>query len=695
MNIKQFFSSLIEQLCVSVIYFLIAVIVLQFAIVEGNVALLWPSSGFALAVVARFGMKYVIGVFIGAFVVSLYIGNIYLVSIAIAFGNTFEPLIALLILRQLSFSASLFSSYDYFSLIFAGTFGAAISSVFGVLSLYLAGVVTNPELLLILVYWWLGNVLGVVLIAPFILLFNYKVYAQLLENKKLEIISLLVISFFISAIVFTDWQKDLFININSTFLLILPLMWAALRFSQNISSVVIFQYFIVGVWGLLNEQGSFVNTSLEPNLILFNICFIIISLVTLMVAYAINQRNILYQAVNTSKIETYIFCKRNMRFEFMNKVALENLGVSFSEALKLNPVDIKAFYSKKDFLTLIEPLVKGQVKQLNYESIHQRKNGTLYPVEITLQSILYADRDCFLLSVFDITERQERDQHRILGNRVCDISPQAIMITDKHNKLIRVNDTFVKLTGYLAEEVIGKSPSVLSSGRHNKDFYQKLWKILLKKDSWEGEIYNRKKDGELYLQHLTIKLLHDTKGHIQNYIGLFTNISEEREENIHLKKLSEHDVLTNLPNRIKLRKEFDSSLAMAKRHKNHLALLFCDLNDFKQINDNYGHTVGDEVLQIIANRMSDNVRDVDLVARIGGDEFVVLMTDVKTESACLSLINKLKCTIAVPMDVNDHTYKITASFGYAIYPEQGSDFNTLLHRSDIEMYKDKEMMKNS
>jgi len=689
MNMKQLLLSLIEQVFVSVLYFLIAVIALQFAVVEGNAALLWPSSGFALAIVVRFGVKYVFGVFIGALVMSLYIGNPHFVSAAIAFGNTLEPLIAWFILRKLPFSANLFNAYDYFSLIFAGIIGAAVSSVFGVLSLYLAGIVGNPDFLLILVYWWLGNVLGIVLVAPFILLFNYKVYAHLLKNKKREIILLMLTSFGFSLIVFTDWYSDWFMNIKGSFFLTIPLAWAALRFNQNVLSIVIFQFFIVGVWGLLNKQGIFINNLQEPNLILFNLCFIVITIISLMVAYAINQRNILYQAVNTSKIETYIFCKRNMRFEFVNEVALDNLGVSFSEALNLNPIDIKAFYSKKDFLNLIEPLVKGQVKQLNYESTHQRKDGTLYPVEITLQSIMYADRDCFLLSVFDISERQEREHHQILGNRVCDISPQAIMIASKDNKIIRVNDSFVQLTGYLAKEVIGKNPNVLSSGRHNKVFYQKLWETLLKENSWQGEIYNRRKNGELYLQHLTIKLLHDSKGYIQNYIGLFTDISEEREENIHLKKLSEHDVLTELPNRLKLRKEFDYALAMAKRHKNQLALLFCDLNDFKQINDNYGHTVGDEVLQIISRRMNENIRNVDLVARIGGDEFVILMTDVKTESACLSLISKLKSAIVQPMVITEHTFEISASFGYAMYPEQGHDFDALFHASDIDMYKDK------
>ena len=172
MKIKQFILSLSEQLCVSIIYFLIAVIALQFAVIEGNATLLWPSSGFALAVVVRFGIKYTLGVFVGAFAISLYITNPFYVSVAIAFGNTFEALIAWIILRKLPFSSSLFNAYDYFSLVFAGICGAAVSSVFGVLSLYLAGIVSNPELLLILVYWWLGNVLGIVLIAPFLLLFN-------------------------------------------------------------------------------------------------------------------------------------------------------------------------------------------------------------------------------------------------------------------------------------------------------------------------------------------------------------------------------------------------------------------------------------------------------------------------------------------------------------------------------------------
>ncbi|NQY26594.1 MAG: diguanylate cyclase [Piscirickettsiaceae bacterium] len=688
MNTLRHTSVIIRQLTVAALYFIVAIVALNFAVVEGNATILWPSSGVALAVLIRFGMRYAIGVFFGAFVAGVYVGNPHYVSALIALGNTLEPLLATYLLRLLPFTPSLYRLHDYLSLVLAGSVGAIASALLGTLALILAGFIPLSLFFSIAGSWWMGDALGVLLIAPFLLMVSLHSYKKVVES-----LLLLAFTTIVSFLVMTDWNDDLINTLGGTYILIIPLTWSVLRFGQSMTSTIIFQYFAIGIWGLLNQQGLFVNNNLEPNLNFFWLYFVVITLVSHAVSYAVSERNTLFQAINSSKTETYVFCEGKMTFEFVNQAALDNLGLSLSQALKLTFMDIKPLLTKKEFDDLMMPLIKKQVEVINFETVQQRADGSMYPVEVTLQSVKHANRDCYLASIVDITERIERDQHRILGNHVCDLSSQAVMITDRDNLIVRVNSVFTEITGYTPEEVLGKKPYMLSSGRHDKAFYSMLWESLNTHGSWEGEVYNRRKDGVLYLQHLSIKLLHDARGHIQNYIAMFRDITNERNQSIELQHISEHDVLTGLPNRMKLQREFEFALTAAKRHRNKLAVLFLDLNDFKPINDTYGHMCGDDVLQTIADRMSSSVRDSDMVARIGGDEFVVLMTDVDSDDAIQTLATKLKKIIAEPIIVEENTFTISASLGVAEYPKHGDTLETLLKLSDSEMYKNKAEMK--
>jgi len=685
----KYSDEIIKQFVVGSVYLIVAIIVLSFATVEGNASLLWPSSGIALAVLIRFGVKYVIGIFLGAFAAGIYVGNPHLTSSLIALGNTLEPLMALYLLKFLPFSRSLYRFHDYLSLILAGSVGAIVSAVLGTSALIQAGFIPVSDFLSVAGYWWMGDALGVLLIAPFLLMLSLHSFRKMVEGKTGESLLLFVTATGISFLVMTNWNHELMMRVGGTYILIIPLAWSTFRFSQSMTSIIIFEYFVVGVWGLLNQQGLFMSSGLEPNLHLFWIYFVVISLVAHAGVYSVSERNTLFQAINSSKTETYVFCEGDMTFEFVNRVALDNLGLTLAQALMLTPLDIKPLFTQEKFDDLLAPLVNKEVDIISFETVHQRKNGTIYPVEVTLQSVQHANRVCYLASVVDIAEREEREQHRILGNHVCDISTQAIMITDSNNAIVRVNPAFTEITGYSFDEVLGENPHILSSGRNDDVFYQELWADLNEQGEWEGEIYNRRKNGSLYLQHLSIKVLHDTHGNVKNHIAMFSDITDEREQSIKLQHLSEHDMLTGLPNRRRLEREFKFALTSAKRHRNKIALLFFDLNNFKPINDNYGHMYGDEVLQEIATRMLSVVRDSDVVARIGGDEFVVLMTDVESGGAVQTLVTKLQKTIAEPIIAKGVSFNVSASCGVAEYPEHGDSLEVLLNISDSEMYKNK------
>jgi len=687
-------SEVFYQLSVGIIYLLAALITLRYTAINGNAFLLWPSSGIALSILIRFGAKYAIGIFLGAFLTGLLVGDSYLTIGLISLGNTLEPLFALYLLKHLAFSVTLYRLYDYLVLILAGSIGAVVSASFGVGVRALTGYLPISDFFHTSLRWWMGDMLGILLLTPFLVMLSLRSYTNLIKGNLIERAWLIALSTYITFSIFTNWNAGVFSGSSISYLLIVPLAWSVLRFSQLMTSLIIFEYFIIAIWGINHEQGMFIDGAMAPKLTLLWVNFVAISLVTHVMAYSVNDRNTLIQAINSSKTETYIFAKGDMRFEFVNQAALDNLGISLSKALQLTPFSIKPLFSKQQFHELLQPLGKDKLEVLNFETVHQRVDGTIYPVEITIQLIQHADRACYLASVIDITERIERDHLRILGNHVCDLSPQAIVITDKENKIVRVNQTFTKITGYTENEVLGVNPKILNSGRHDENFFKQLWESLDTQGQWEGSLYNRRKNGELYLQHATIKVLHDAKGDIQNFIAMFRDITKEHDAAMQLQQLSEHDVLTALPNRLKLTHEFDLAVTSAKRHRNKLAVLFFDLNDFKPINDNYGHMYGDKVLQVIADRMKACIRDTDRIARIGGDEFVVLMTNIDTDSATQTLINKLKATIVKPILVDEFTFRVSSSSGMAEYPKQGKSLDTLLDAADAEMYKDKAKMKS-
>lgn len=684
------------QIGIMVTYFLAAIVALNFAAIEpANITLLWPSSGIALVVLIKLGYRYIIGIFGGAFAAGLYVGDPVYVSGLIALGNTLEPMLAVYILRLLPFSANLFRLNDYLYLVAAGSVGAIISALLGTISLILANFISLSNFPTTALHWWMGDVLGVVLIAPFLLLFNLKVFLHLIQTQALETLSLVILSTLIALLVLTDSNILYASDFKGSYLLAIPLTWSVIRFGHVMTALIGFQYFVIGIWGLLLHKGIFVDTLLlQPNLILFWAYFIALSIISLALSYIVSERNTLYQAINISDTEIYVYCEGDMQFEFVNRAALDNLGLTLTEALKLTPLSLKFQLNKQQLQKLLAPLSNKESASVQFKTIHQRPDGSHYPIEVTVQSIEHSSRQCYLASITDITARLEKEQHRILGNHVCDISPQAIMIIDKDLLIIRINTSFTAMTGYQSGEVLGKDPLVLlNSGRHDKRFYHQLWQDLKTMGHWQGEIFSRRKNGELFLQDLTMKVLYGSDGEIENSIVMFTDITQEREQILQIKHLSEHDLLTGLPNRRLLQQEFRFAKAAAKRNSSQLGLLFIDLNDFKPINDTYGHTYGDEVLQVTAKRMQACLREMDMVSREGGDEFIVLVTNIETNSACSILADKLKSVIAEPIVVNETSLCISASIGIASYPEHGDSLESLIATADSSMYAEKKAIR--
>jgi len=293
-----------------------------------------------------------------------------------------------------------------------------------------------------------------------------------------------------------------------------------------------------------------------------------------------------------------------------------------------------------------------------------------------------------------VIERRKNEQKLNLASRVFNESLEGIAITDAKANIVDVNPAFTMITGYSYDEVMGKNPSILSSGKQDSRFYKKMWTEIEEHGHWQGEIWNRKKDGELYAELLTISALKDNDGYTMHYVALFSDITQSKHQQEKLNLMAHYDVLTKLPNRALFIDRFHQAIAHSKRSQNHLAICFLDLDNFKPVNDNYGHDVGDQLLIQVAERIESCIREEDTVSRQGGDEFTLLLNDIESQQQCEQTLERLLHALSLPYLIDDTTHEISASMGVTLYPKDDGDIDTLLRHADQSMYQAKQAGRN-
>jgi diguanylate cyclase (GGDEF)-like protein/PAS domain S-box-containing protein len=289
----------------------------------------------------------------------------------------------------------------------------------------------------------------------------------------------------------------------------------------------------------------------------------------------------------------------------------------------------------------------------------------------------------------------EQTRQLELAAKVFASSSEGIVITDADKRIITTNRGLTEITGYTVEETVGQTPKLFSSGKHDAAFFSAMWTTLREQGHWHGEIWNRRKDGTIYPEWLSINAVRDDQGTISNYIGTFIDITERKAIEERIRRLAELDPLTELPNRLLFHDRLGQAIAAAHRSQHKLALLFLDLDRFKNINDSLGHNIGDQVLQQVAKRLRGSVREVDTVSRLGGDEFVVLLTDQSHPEQALLVAHKLLEILGQPYRMGDFELTVTPSIGIALYPEDGNDAHTLLKNADSAMYLAKSLGRNN
>ncbi len=294
----------------------------------------------------------------------------------------------------------------------------------------------------------------------------------------------------------------------------------------------------------------------------------------------------------------------------------------------------------------------------------------------------------------DVSSRKQAEKRLQLDAQVFESASEAVVITDPDRRIIDVNRAFTDITGYTREEILGENISVLGSGRQDEYFYQEMWGAVAERGSWQGEIWDRRKNGEVFPKWLSISSVRDEGGKISRYIGLFSDISIMKQTQEQLYEMAHYDSLTGLPNRRYFLDRLKESLDQARRAGEGVALMFVDLDGFKLVNDNLGHRAGDQLLREVGLRIRQCIRESDIAARMGGDEFTVILSQIRSSDSAVIVARKILARLYEPVRIDEKELFISSSIGIAVFPDDASEVEGLLQSADTALYKAKDLGKN-
>ncbi|MGH8352676.1 MAG: bifunctional diguanylate cyclase/phosphodiesterase [Pseudomonas sp.] len=368
-------------------------------------------------------------------------------------------------------------------------------------------------------------------------------------------------------------------------------------------------------------------------------------------------------------------------------------GYSSAEVAQRTTLELGIWDNPQDRRRMIEQ-INSQGSIHDFIATIRTRDGQLRLCELSTQPMPIGDEACLLTIARDITERQQMQEKLLQAATVFESTAEGVMITDTQQRISAVNRAFSEITGYSEQEALGQSPRLLASGQHDSAFYAAMWHQLTAAGHWQGEIWNRRKNGEPYPEWLTINAVRNPQGQTTHFVGVFADISSLKHAQARLDYQAHHDPLTGLPNRLLFENRLRAALSDAETDERKGAVLFLDLDRFKHINDSLGHPVGDLLLKSIAIRLKEQLRDIDTVARLGGDEFIVLLPGLHRPSDAELVANKLLNCFSAPFQADDHEFFISSSIGVSLFPEDGNDVATLVKNADAAMYRSKARGRN-
>ncbi|GIZ52689.1 PAS domain S-box protein [Noviherbaspirillum aridicola] len=398
-----------------------------------------------------------------------------------------------------------------------------------------------------------------------------------------------------------------------------------------------------------------------------------------------------YRSVVDSIKEVIFQTDEHGLWTFLNPAWTDITGYPVEDTLGTHFLDYLDPAEKQRWLDMFRPLLDRSQDHCRHElrCLH-RDGGTRWLELIARLTVDSEGRRGISGTLVDVSRRKEAEEKVRLAVSVFTHAREAIMITATDGTILNVNDAFLRITGYERHEVEGRNPRILQSGRHGKEFYAALWQQLSSQGYWEGEVWNRRKNGEVYPELLTISAVRDAGGATLNYVSLFSDISAQKSHEQQLEQIAHYDALTGLPNRLLLADRVSQALARARRHGTRVAIACLDLDGFKQVNDRYGHAVGDHLLVALAGRMQQVIRECDTVARLGGDEFVAVFNDLPGNADYQTQVTRLLAAVAEPVQLGARAIHINASAGVTLFPQaEEVDADQLLRQADQAMYQAK------
>jgi diguanylate cyclase (GGDEF)-like protein/PAS domain S-box-containing protein len=424
------------------------------------------------------------------------------------------------------------------------------------------------------------------------------------------------------------------------------------------------------------------------------------------VAAEYERLNIMEQLTDQEKqYRDLVYCSSDYIWEVNERVEYtystsspeELLGYTSEELVGKKPFDFMSEEEAKKVSDYLKPIWKKRDSFSGLEKIKTHKDGSLVYIEASGVPIFDSKGIFKGYRGIDrnISERKKKEIELKLAATVLETATEAVMVTDIHNNIIKVNKAFTTITGYQFDEVLGKPPSVLKSGHHDAHFFSEMLQTLKTTGEWEGEIWNRRKNGDIYPEWLTVSAIQGDQGCINGFVSLFSDITKRKEYEEKIEYQANYDALTGLANRHLLADRFSRAIDRADRKKSRVALLFIDLDRFKQVNDSLGHTFGDKLLQEVSSRLYSQVRKSDTTARLGGDEFAVIFPDVPDIHHVEDSIRNILTNLSEPYQIDGNEIYLSASIGVTVYPDDGSTIENLLRNADSAMYRAKENGRNA
>lgn len=393
--------------------------------------------------------------------------------------------------------------------------------------------------------------------------------------------------------------------------------------------------------------------------------------------------------------ETYFRTDAEGRLLRISRAVIDLLGWKPEEVLGSRIAD--HYWDPAEQDSFLRALAAAGGRLAGYQAAMRHRDGHVVWVSTNAQWVRDAQEAIVGVegTACDVSEQRRQQEALRLAAQVFENSGEAIMITDAERRILSVNRAYTRTTGYRADEVIGQLQDLLASGHHDEAFLRQMSAILDQTGYWQGEIWSRRKDGEAFPEWLSITAVRDGAGHVTHYLTIFSDISERKAFEARIQFLAQHDPLTHLPNRLLFLDRLEQAIAHAERNQAKVALLLVDLDRFKTVNDSLGHPFGDRLLCDVGLRLKHCVRETDTISRQDGDEFLIVLTDLRDSEAVPRVVEKIMESLATPFQVSGHEVMLTCSIGMAMFPDDGRDFDSLLKKADTAMYSAKEAGRNT